>query len=262
MYPRRRRRPAWRGASTTGDADCAMTTAPAAIRAVAEQHARLVAVALDDEARGARSRRRCRARASRTRGPPPRGSAPGRARRAAAPRAAPSAPPPSGSKAGRRTSPGPATRIALENWRRRPDLNRGWRFCRPLPYHLATAPAGRRSTGVTARWTAVAMRKRTAREEWSGETGFEPATSTLARSHSTTELFPLVATAAKLSYHRAGAASRRTRGERVPHHLEDRRPAATGGDPDDVEAARRRRPARGRSGSCAPCSRAAAAWPR
>ena len=27
-----------------------------------------------------------------------------------------------------------------ENWRRRPDLNRGWRFCRPLPYHLATAP--------------------------------------------------------------------------------------------------------------------------
>ena len=27
-------------------------------------------------------------------------------------------------------------------WRRRPDLNRGWRFCRPLPYHLATAPIG------------------------------------------------------------------------------------------------------------------------
>ena len=25
-------------------------------------------------------------------------------------------------------------------WRRRPDLNRGWRFCRPLPYLLATAP--------------------------------------------------------------------------------------------------------------------------
>ena len=25
-------------------------------------------------------------------------------------------------------------------WRRRPDSNRGWRFCRPLPYHLATAP--------------------------------------------------------------------------------------------------------------------------
>ena len=29
-----------------------------------------------------------------------------------------------------------------EGWRRRPDLNRGWRFCRPLPYHLATAPDG------------------------------------------------------------------------------------------------------------------------
>src|SRR3989337_3556053 len=29
-----------------------------------------------------------------------------------------------------------------KNWRRRPDLNRGWRFCRPLPYHLATAPVG------------------------------------------------------------------------------------------------------------------------
>src|SRR3954468_15194466 len=33
--------------------------------------------------------------------------------------------------------------ISLEiSWRRRPDLNRGWRFCRPLPYHLATAPLG------------------------------------------------------------------------------------------------------------------------
>src|SRR3954469_16800120 len=31
---------------------------------------------------------------------------------------------------------------ASEGWRRRPDLNRGWRFCRPLPYHLATAPVG------------------------------------------------------------------------------------------------------------------------
>src|SRR5262245_45013715 len=28
----------------------------------------------------------------------------------------------------------------LKDWRRRPDLNRRWRFCRPLPYHLATAP--------------------------------------------------------------------------------------------------------------------------
>src|SRR3954466_5172425 len=34
------------------------------------------------------------------------------------------------------------TRCFGANWRRRPDLNRGWRFCRPLPYHLATAPVG------------------------------------------------------------------------------------------------------------------------
>ena len=25
-------------------------------------------------------------------------------------------------------------------WRQRPDSNWGWRFCRPLPYHLATLP--------------------------------------------------------------------------------------------------------------------------
>src|SRR5579859_2766772 len=25
-------------------------------------------------------------------------------------------------------------------WRRRPESNWGWRFCRPLPYHLATSP--------------------------------------------------------------------------------------------------------------------------
>src|ERR1700675_766066 len=33
-----------------------------------------------------------------------------------------------------------------------------------------------------------------ARKEMERETGFEPATSTLARSHSTTELFPLAGT--------------------------------------------------------------------
>jgi len=31
--------------------------------------------------------------------------------------------------------------------RRRPDSNRGWRFCRPLPYHLATAPGREKSGG-------------------------------------------------------------------------------------------------------------------
>ena len=36
-------------------------------------------------------------------------------------------------------------------WRRRPDLNRGWRFCRPLPYLLATAPRKRRMAGLATR---------------------------------------------------------------------------------------------------------------
>ena len=48
----------------------------------------------------------------------------------------------------RRDSPEPERRPAegedgSGSWRRRPDLNRGWRFCRPLPYHLATAPSER-----------------------------------------------------------------------------------------------------------------------
>src|ERR1700752_1799293 len=38
----------------------------------------------------------------------------------------------------------------LEIWRRRPDLNRGSRFCRPLPYHLATAPIGIEGSGVAS----------------------------------------------------------------------------------------------------------------
>jgi hypothetical protein len=33
-------------------------------------------------------------------------------------------------------------RIFLMFWRRRPESNWGWRFCRPLPYHLATSPPG------------------------------------------------------------------------------------------------------------------------
>src|SRR6516225_9458704 len=70
-----------------------------------------------------------------------------------------------------------------KSWRRRPDLNRGWRFCRPLPYLLATAP-----------WEQPARAKvgsQPLERKLERETGFEPATSTLARSHSTTELFPL-----------------------------------------------------------------------
>ena len=71
-----------------------------------------------------------------------------------------------------------------ESWRRRPDLNRGWRFCRPLPYLLATAP--RKEERRVSRPAYVPRRD----ELLERETGFEPATSTLARSHSTTELFP------------------------------------------------------------------------
>ena len=81
------------------------------------------------------------------------------------------------------------------SWRRRPELNRGWRFCRPLPYRLATAPlgsdrpvvgwleTGRATCGDSVAWSWAVC-------EVERETGFEPATSTLARSHSTTELFP------------------------------------------------------------------------
>ena len=56
--------------------------------------------------------------------------------------------------------------------RRRPDSNRGSRICSPLPYRLATAPIrkGRRPE------TPPPSRVRTERE-----TGFEPATLTLAR---------------------------------------------------------------------------------
>src|SRR3954466_8034240 len=72
-----------------------------------------------------------------------------------------------------------------KDWRRRPDLNRGWRFCRPLPYRLATAPRKKRMAGLAARPDRPGEKKMLERE-----TGFEPATSTLARSHSTTELFP------------------------------------------------------------------------
>ena len=40
---------------------------------------------------------------------------------------------------------GLGTKPPDQDWRRRPELNRGWRFCRPLPYRLATAPLERRS---------------------------------------------------------------------------------------------------------------------
>ena len=98
-------------------------------------------------------------------------------------------------------------------------MNRGWRFCRPLPYHLATAPVGSLTVrGIRAgprtrdnsvsggRWRDACLltttltrtlrqtegrQRRRPCKMLERETGFEPATSTLARSHSTTELFPL-----------------------------------------------------------------------
>src|SRR5216684_3449154 len=106
-----------------------------------------------------------------------------------------------------------AMRICEGNWRRRPDLNRGWRFCRPLPYHLATAPIGLKAgtrgpkgphyiaQGASCGFSdlrRLACQPKLARfsreQRLERETGFEPATSTLARSHSTTELFPLTRT--------------------------------------------------------------------
>src|SRR6266581_9775748 len=52
-------------------------------------------------------------------------------------------------------------------------------------------------------------------EDMERETGFEPATSTLARSHSTTELFPRLARRYRNRAERR-ASTRRNRGTRTP----------------------------------------------
>src|SRR3954462_10724231 len=59
----------------------------------------------------------------------------------------------------------PSPAFMSEGWRRRPDLNRGWRFCRPLPYHLATAPIGDDVAGRpnTASYQPPTGRSRTCR---------------------------------------------------------------------------------------------------
>src|SRR5262249_50190390 len=87
-----------------------------------------------------------------------------------------------------------AWRFSEGMWRRRPDLNRGWRFCRPLPYLLATAPL---------KMTRGPRRPAHRAKKLERETGFEPPTSTLARSHSTTELFPLRTLTVPSQPHRA-----------------------------------------------------------
>ena len=130
-------------------------------------------------------------------------------------------------------------------------MNRGWRFCRPLPYLLATAPLKSRTAGpkgaphimrgsfqpssrdpierrlanrgsrksfTTARAAEWALGPHGAERAERGEgprlklereTGFEPATSTLARSHSTTELFP----PERSKYHTVGVPFKRSRAD-------------------------------------------------
>ena len=83
------------------------------------------------------------------------------------------------------------------------------------------------------------------------ETGFEPATSTLARSHSTTELFP-PAQLQKIAYHAGAVPSKRAErrlhryeltraspalAKGVGHNLEFR-PPIPHHHPDDIKAAR------------------------
>jgi hypothetical protein len=59
----------------------------------------------------------------------------------------------------------PTIEFELEIWRRRPDLNRGWRFCRPLPYHLATAPDVSACGGVEHRIVPESVRHGQERDE-------------------------------------------------------------------------------------------------
>ena len=68
-----------------------------------------------------------------------------------------------------------------KDWRRRPDLNR-----RMEVLQTSALPLGYGALSGSTTKPRVSGREKVERE-----TGFEPATSTLARSHSTTELFPL-----------------------------------------------------------------------
>ena len=78
-------------------------------------------------------------------------------------------------------------------WRRRPDLNRGSRFCRPLPYHLATAP----TRCVLAGFYADNFRHAPGRK-WSGKRDSNP------------RLRPWQGRTLPLSYSRSSAKSQRT----------------------------------------------------
>jgi hypothetical protein len=169
--------------------------------------------------------------------------------------------------------------FARKDWRRRPDLNRGWRFCRPLPYHLATAPVGSlivrevsrpcpRDTDNSVsggRWrdacsdealkpSSEDRRLATGRPAiLERETGFEPATSTLARSHSTTELFPLTpnrpTNTGQTACPEAAIVPQRRRGNQGSHPLT--RPGTPNGTPSARLQPRSRPPPRRRNGRAA-----------
>ena len=101
-------------------------------------------------------------------------------------------------------------------WRRHPDLNRGSELCRLVPYHLAISPFRVKSHILLIKYMVVpgagfepahpngrgilsplrlpvspsGQRFTSFLKEMERETRFELATPTLARSCSTTELFP------------------------------------------------------------------------
>ena len=94
------------------------------------------------------------------------------------------------------------------SWRRHPDLNRGSRLCRPMPYRLAISPPNpikwwcpepdlnrhrKNSRGILSPLRlpiSPSGQRMLFSKCMERETRFELATPTLARSCSTTELFP------------------------------------------------------------------------
>ena len=75
--------------------------------------------------------------------------------------------------------------LQQKDWRRGPDSNR-----RIEVLQTSALPLGYRATSGGPWPMAQPPPRRGSRETLERETGFEPATSTLARSHSTTELLP------------------------------------------------------------------------
>ena len=106
------------------------------------------------------------------------------------------------------------------NWRRRPDLNRGSRFCRPLPYHLATAPVGtvcRESPAASMRSNTI-PRRRSGRPEQStdsarnsrSESSSNPCEGWSGKRDSNPRLRPWQGRTLPLSYSRSSAKTQRT----------------------------------------------------